>query len=172
MFSRNLSLQTPIPPAIKALTLAICFIAGAATVFPSFAQTKDDKRLKQVESERSRLIKLTDPADRARSLIKIATITLTFADDAITAKDLPGLTSSVEEYQRTMTVALDTMMESGLDAYKDPKGYQAIEIATRTHLRILEDFARRLAQEERQPVEVVIERVSKIRSEVVRVLFS
>jgi hypothetical protein len=172
MYSRNPSLLKPIPQTIHALLLSVCFLLGAATVCPSFAQTKDDKRIKEVESERNKLNKLTNPEDRAKSLLKIATITLTFANDAIAAKDIPGLASSVEEYQRTMTVALETMMRSGLDAYKNPKGYQAIEVATRSHLRILEDFSRRLPLEERPPVDQVIERVSKIRDEIVRVLFS
>ena len=51
-------------------------------------------------------------------------------------------------------------------------GYQAIELATRSHLRILEDFSKRLSSEERPPVSVVIERVSQIRDEIVRILFS
>ena len=170
MHSRNLPLLKPIP-AIKVLVLSICFLV-AATVFPSFAQAKTDKRAKEVESERNKLSKLTNPADRARSLIKIATITLSFANDAIAAKDIVGLTSTVDEYQRTMTIARDTMIGSGLDAYKYPDGYQAIELATRSHLRILEDFSRRLSLDERQPLEKVIEMVSKIRDEVVRVLFS
>jgi len=172
MNSRNPSLLRPIPRTINALLLSVCFLLVAATGCPSFAQTKDDKRLKEVESERSKLTKLTKAEDRAKSLLKIATITLTFASDAIAAKDLPRLTSSVEEYELTMTVALDTMMKSGLDAYRNPKGYQAIELATRSHLRILEDFSRRLPLEERPPVDQVIERVSKIRDEIVRVLFS
>jgi len=172
MYSRNPSLPKPIPRTINALLLSVCFFLGAATACPSIAQTKGDKRVKEVESERNKLNKLTNPEDRAKSLIKIATITLTFASDAIAAKDLAGLTTSVEEYELTMTVALDTMMKSGLDAYRNPKGYQAIEIATRSHLRILEDFSRRLPLEERPPVDQVIERVSKIRDEIVRVLFS
>lgn len=172
MYSRNTSQLRPIPRAISALLLSVCFLLGMATACPSLAQTKDDKRVKEVESERNKLNKLTNPEDRAKSLLKIATITLTFASDAIAAKDLAGLTTSVEEYELTMTIALDTMMKSGLDAYRNPKGYQAIEIATRSHLRILEDFSRRLPLEERPPVDQVIERVSKIRDEIVRVLFS
>jgi len=172
MDSRNLSLLQPIPRSLKVLVLSVCFVLSAATVSPSFAQAKNDKRIKQVESERTRLNKLTNPEERAKSLIKIATIALTFANDAITAKDLPGLTSSVDEYQQAMTVARDTMIGSGLDAYKNPDGYQAIEIATRSHLRILEDFSRRLPVDERQPVEKVIEAVSKIRDEIVHFLFS
>jgi hypothetical protein len=172
MYSRNPSLLKSIPRAIKVLVLSVCIAAGATTVCPSFAQTRNDKRVKDVESEKNKLNKLTKPEDRAKSLIKIATITLTFASDAIAAKDLAGLTTSVEEYELTMTVALDTMMKSGLDAYRNPKGYQAIELATRSHLRILEDFSRRLPLDERQPVDEVIERVSKIRDEIVRVLFS
>jgi len=172
MHSRNLPLLKPIPRTIKLLVLSACFLLGASTVCPAFAQGKADKRVKQVESERSRLNKLTNPADRAKSLIKIATITLSFANDAIAARDIPGLTSTVDEYQRTMAVARDTMMASGLDAYKSPDGYQAIELATRSHLRILEDFSRRLTLDERESVEKVIEMVSKIRDEVVRVLFS
>jgi hypothetical protein len=169
MYSRS---PLPNSTAMKFSILLICIFAGTVTVSASFAQTKNDKRIKQLESERNRLGKLTSPEDRAESLMKIADITLTFVNDAIAANDNPRLTISVDEYRRTLTVARDTMMESGLDAYKKPKGYQAIELATRAHLRILEDFSRRLSLAERRPVEEVIEHVLKVRNEIVRVLFS
>src|SRR5204862_1549732 len=101
MSSCNLQLRKPIPPTLKLLVLLICFL-GAAAVSPSFAQTKSEKRVKPGESERTKLAKLTNPAARAKSLIKIATIELTFANDAIAAQDRSGLNASVAEYQRTM----------------------------------------------------------------------
>jgi hypothetical protein len=165
MYSRNLSLLKPIPAAINVLLLLLCLAS------PALAQTKGN-HVKQLETERTRLTKLTNPTDRAESLMKIANVTLTLANDAITANDLAGFTSSVEEYRQTVTDARDTMMDSGLDAYKQPKGYQTIELATRSHLRILKDFSRRLSAADRQPLEEVIELVSKIRDEIVHVLFS
>lgn len=170
MHSRNLLLK-PFGAAIKILVLSVCILETSATVGHSFAQANKDKRIKELESERNRLGKLADPAERAESLMKIARITLTYVNDAITAKDTAKLTSSIEEYRRALTGARDTMMESGLDPYKKPKGYQVIELATRAHLRILEDFLGRLALEERQPVQEVIELASKTRDEIILVLF-
>jgi hypothetical protein len=154
---------------IRVLILWVCFLSSAC---PSFSQTAGDKRAKELESEKSRLTRLTNPEARAESLTKIATITLTFANDAIATNNFPGLTSRVDEYRQALTAARDAMMESGFDAYKKPKGYQAIELATRSHLRILEDFSRRLSLPERKALDDVIDLVSRIREEILRVLFS
>jgi len=155
----------------RLLVLWVCFAACVASISPSFAQAASDKRAKEIENEKTKLNKQTNPEDRTGSFTKIATITLTFVNDAIAANDAPGLASSVDEYRQALTSARDTMMESGRDAYKKPKGYQVIEFATRSHLRILEDLARRLPLSERKSIEEVIEHVSKIREEIVRVLF-
>jgi hypothetical protein len=171
MCSCNLSLLKPIHRTIEVLVLSFCLVMGAATVSPSFAQAKNDNRSKQLANEKNRLNKLTDPAERAECLMKIANITLTLTNDAIAANDIASLASSLDEFRRVLTVARDTMIGSGLDAYKKPKGYQAIELATRSHLRILEDFSRRLSPSERQPVDGTIELVSKIHDEIVDVLF-
>ena len=153
------------------LILSACFAFGDSAVASSFEEAKDEKRAKQLETEKRKLDRTKDPADRAESLMKIADITLTYVGDAIMANDLPKLESFVEEYQDTVTVARDTMMSSGLDPYKKPKGYKVVELGTRKHLRILEDAARQLGLAERRILEETLELVSKIRKEFVRVLF-
>ncbi len=160
MYSRNLL-----------LILWLCLVSSVASASPAMAQTASDKRTRELENEKNRLSKQTNPEDRAESFTKIATLTLTFVNDAITANDVPRMTSSVDKYRQALTAARDVMMESGFDAYKKPKGYQALELATRSHLRILTDFSRRVVVPERKALEDAIEAVSKIREEIVRVLF-
>ena len=79
---------TAIPVKPVALILLACFALGGPAVDSSFAQTDDDKRIKQLENERKKLSSTKDPADRAESLMKIADITLTYVGDAVAANDL------------------------------------------------------------------------------------
>jgi hypothetical protein len=151
--------------------LLACLALGGLAVDSSFAQTDDDKRIKQLENERKKLSSTKDPEDRAESLMKIADITLTYVSDAVAAKDLGKVRSSVEEYRRNVMDARDTMIASGLNPYKKPKGYQAVELGVRKQVRILEDASRRLRPDDRQPVDEAIEVVSKIRDEFIRMLF-
>jgi hypothetical protein len=154
-----------------ALILLACLALCGLAVDSSFAQTDDDKRIKQLENERKKLSSTKDPADRAESLMKIADITLTYVGDAVAANDLGKLRSSVEEYRRSVMDARDTMIASRLDPYKKPKGYQAVELGVRKQVRILEDASRRLRPDDRQPVDEAMDTVSKIRDEFIRILF-
>ena len=70
------------------LLLSVCFALGDSAVQSCFAQAKDDKRAKQLESEKRKLQRTKDPADRAESLMKIADITLTYVVDAVAANNL------------------------------------------------------------------------------------
>ena len=151
--------------------LLACLALGGLAVDSSFAQTDDDKRIKQLENERKKLSSTKDPEDRAESLMKIADITLTYVVDAVAAHDLGKLRSSVDEYRRSVMDARDTMIGSRLDPYKKPKGYQAVELGVRKQLRILEDASRRLRPDDRKPVDEAMEAVSKIRDEFIRILF-
>jgi hypothetical protein len=152
--------------------LSFIFALGGPAIRPSFAQKGDVRRAQQLEDEQGRLSRLKDPEARVESLMKIAGIRLMYVVDAIEAKDLPKLKSCLDEYRQTVLGARDTMMGSGLDAYKRPNGYKAIELVTRTHLRILEESARQLSLTDRPSLEAVIDDVSRVRSEMLRVLFS
>lgn len=138
---------------------------------PVQSQPKEDKREKQLESERKKLDRTKDPAARTESLVKISEITLTYVTETAKASDFSAMELYLGQYRKAMSDARDTMMSSGLDPYKKPKGYKTVELAVRKHLRTLEDTARILGLEQRKPVEETIDTVSKIRDEFLRALF-
>jgi hypothetical protein len=154
-----------------AVILSMSLVIGSLAVPSSYAEKQGDVRAKQLTEKKNRLVKQKDPEDRAESLMEIAGITLTYVSEAILANDFPKLKSYIEEYRQNVRNARDVMLNSRLDSYKSPKGYKTIELTTRIHLRILADSVRRLSSENRQPVEEAIDEVSKIRSEMLHVLF-
>jgi hypothetical protein len=154
-----------------ALVLTVCFSIFALAAHSSYARTENDTRAKQLDDKKRKLDKQKDPEDRTASYMEIAAIKLTYVRDAIAANDLAKLKLCIEEYRQNLRDARDTMIGSGLDSYKNPKGYKTIELATRTHLRVLTDFARRLSLDNRQSLEDTLIEVSTIRGEMLRVLF-
>jgi hypothetical protein len=149
----------------------ILSLAVGAVCSPCFAQTTEDKRAIQLENERKKLDKTKDPADRAESLMKIAGIKLEYMVDAARMSDFASMQSSLQQYRQAVTDARDTMMNSGLNPYKKPKGYQAVEVAVRKHVAVLQDTARSLTLSQREPIEETIQTVSKIRNEFLHALF-
>jgi hypothetical protein len=151
----------------------ICLVLNEWTLASCLAQTKpkEDKRLKQLDDETRKLTRTTNPENRAKSLMKIAEITLSYINEAATANDFAKMRSYVEQYRKAVTDARDTMMQSGLDPHKKSGGYKAVEIALRKQIRALQDIARGLTVDDRQPVEDAVDLASKIRDEFVRALF-
>lgn len=137
----------------------------------SLGQAKLDTRERDIDLERQKLAKERNPADRAESMMKIADITLSFLKDAASAKDTAGIEAYTELYRQTVMDARNEMMQSGLDGYKKPKGYQTIETRVRKQLPMLQEIARGLNLENRKPVEAVIDVASKVRDEMLKVLF-
>jgi hypothetical protein len=158
---------------VVAIVLICCLGLSDPAADSCFAQTKakEDKRPKQLESERRKLDRTKDPANRAKSFMKIAEITLSYVSEAANAGDFAKMNSYVEQYRQAVTDARDTMMRSDLDPHKKSGGYRAVEIALRKHIRALQDIARVLTVDERQPVEETLDVVSKIRDEFIHALF-
>jgi hypothetical protein len=157
---------------MRIAVLVLCILFVEATDHSCFAQAKakEDKRVKQLENEKRKL-STSNPANRAKSLMGIAEITLSYVSDAAKANDFPTMRSYVEQYRQAVMDARDTMMKSGLDPHKKSGGYKTVEIALRLQVRQLQDIARTLTVDERQPVDETIDMVSKIRDEFIRALF-
>ena|SRR5438552_1668783 len=147
------------------------FLIGVPIAPSCFAQAKEDKRVKQLENEKRKLDKTRDPTSRAKSLVKIAEITLSYVSEAANANDFSKMKSFVEQYRQTVTDSRDIMMRSGLNPHKKSGDYRAVEIALRKQIRALQDIARLLTVDERQPVDETIDVVVKIREEFIHALF-
>jgi len=153
------------------LILVLCFLIGDPIAPWCLAQEKEDKRAKQLENEKRKLDRTTSPANRAKSLMKIAEITLSYMGDAANAGEFSEMNTFVEQYRQTVTSARDTMLKSGLDPHKKSGGYKAVEIALRKQIRNLQDIARLVPVDNRQPLEETEDLVMKIREEFIQALF-
>jgi hypothetical protein len=153
------------------LIISLCFLIGEPIAGSCFAQTKEDKRIKQLENERRKLDSTRDPANRAKSLMKIAEITLTYISDAANTNDLSTMELHVGQYRKAVSDARDAMMRSGFDPHKKSGGYRAVEIALRKQIRSLQDIARLLMADDREPIDQTIDLTIRIRDEFIRALF-
>jgi len=160
-------------PALRhfgSIFLILAFVVSLGAV-RSQAQTKPDKREAEAENERKKLKTEKDPTVRAESFMKLADIALTYLEESAKAKNKPGVESYVELYRHSVTEARDEMLHSGVDPYKNPKGYKLLETGIRKQLRTMQDIAMPLDLEVREPIDGVITVASKIRDEVLHVLF-
>lgn len=130
-----------------------------------------DKRLERLQRERAKLNRQTDPVDRTKTGIGISEILLSLASDAIKTEEPEVLGRRLTEYVDTIREAHQTMMQTGRDAHKKPKGFKELEIALRRQIRILDDLARTVAFDQRDPVEKARQEASDIREDVFRALF-
>src|SRR5262249_40949513 len=97
----------------------------------------EDKRIKQLANEKRKLAGTTKAESRAKSLMRIAEITLSYVGEAASAKDIPKMQVCVEQYRQAITDARDAMMKSGLDPQKKSGEYMAVEIGLRKQIRVL-----------------------------------
>ena len=156
------------------LLVSVCFVFGlppGSALLHGQGKPKEDKRIKQLQNEQKKLARTNNPESRAKSLMKIAEITLSYLTEAATANDFAKMKSYVEQYRQAVTDARDTMMRSGLDPHKKSGGYKAVEIALRRQIRNLQDIARLLTVDEREPIDETIDIAMKIRDEFIHALF-
>jgi hypothetical protein len=151
------------------ISLLMVTVDGAAPF--GLAQAKNDKRASQLENEKRKLERTKSPPDRAKSLMKIAELNLSYVSDAANANDVANMKSSLDEYLKAVEAARDTMLQSGLDPQKKAGGYKAVEIALRKHLRTLQDVGRLLAVDDRESVEDTADLVSRTRDQFIHALF-
>jgi len=130
-----------------------------------------DKRLERLQREREKLSRATDPVDRAKTDITISEILLSLASDAIKSGEPEVLGKRLAEYVDTIRDAHQTMMKTGRDAHRKPKGFKELEIALRRQIRVLDDLSHSVSFDQRDPVEKAKQEASDIREDVFRALF-
>jgi hypothetical protein len=130
-----------------------------------------DKRLQQLEKERTKLKTQSDPVDRTKTHIKISEILITLVTDAIKTSDMEVMEHRLDEYVTTIQNAHETMVKTGRDAHKKPKGFKDLEIALRRQVRQLEDIGGALTFDQREPVERAKTEAVEIRDNLLKLLF-
>jgi hypothetical protein len=158
--------------AIQRISLVLIVVAvSSCAIHTNALRGQFDKRLERLQKERDKLKRQTDPVDRTKTYINVAEILLSLAGDAIKSGEPEVLDKRLTEYVDTIRDAHETMMKSGRDAHKKPKGFKELEIALRRQIRMLEDLARTVAFDHRDPVEKAKQEASDIREDVFRALF-
>ncbi len=146
-------------------------ISACAVVRISPLRAQFDKNLQQLEKEKDKLRRQTDPVDRTKTQIKISDLLLSLVSDAVRRNDPELMEARLDDYVTTIQDAHQTMVKSGRDARRKPKGFKELEIALRQQVRQLDDIARGLSVDQREPVEKAREEATDIRDELIKALF-
>ena len=130
-----------------------------------------DKRLTDLQREKEKLKRLTDPVDRAKSDIKISEILLSITSDAARNNDVEVMEQRLSEYVSTIQDAHETLTKTGRDARKKPHGFKDLEISLRRQIKQLTDIGLALTVDQRDPVDKARAEASRIRDDLLKALF-
>jgi hypothetical protein len=153
------------------LLVLIVVAFSSCAIRPTFLQGQYDKRLERLQRERDKLNRLTDPVDRTKTGIAISEILLSLASEAIKTGEPEMLGKRLNEYTDTIRDAHETMMKTGRDAHRKPKGFKDLEIALRRQIRVLDDLAHSVSFDQRDPVDKAKAQASDLREELLKALF-
>ena len=151
--------------ALLLLGLNSCAIRWA----PRFQAT--DRRILDLQKERDKLKRSVDPVDKTKSGIKISDILLSLTRDAARDGDMEVVDKRLDEYVSTIRDAEQTMLKTGKDAHKSPKGFREFEIALRKQVIQLKDIGGALSFDQRAPVDKARAEATRIRDELLKALF-
>jgi len=154
--------QVVVIPLMLLLAGALAPTTGAAT---------DEVRAKELQKEREKLQKETDPVDRAKIGVKISDLLVEDVGDAVRQGDFDELATQLSAYAQTIENAHKELVDSGRDAVKKPGGFKELEIALRQHVRKFEDLSRMLNLQRRVPLEKTKDLAVSIRDKVLKALF-
>jgi len=157
---------------IELLLLMLIVVAvSSCSIRTASLQGRYDKRLERLQKERDKLSRLTDPVDRTKTDIVISEILLSLANDTIKTGEPEMLSKRLTEYIDTIRDAHQTMMKTGRDAHRKPKGFKDLEIALRRQIRMLDDLAHAVSFDQREPVEKAKQEASDMREDLLKALF-
>ena len=153
--------------------LLVLIVVGfsSCAIRPTSLQGQYDKRLERLQKERDKLNRLTDPVDRTKTGIAISELLLSLASEAIKTGEPEVLDKRLNEYIDTIRDAHQTMMKTGRDAHRKPKGFKDLEIALRRQIRMLDDLAHSVSFDQRDPVDKAKAQASDLREELLKALF-
>ncbi len=154
-----------LPLILLALTVSSCAIHSSSL------QGQIDKRLERLERERAKQKAATDPIDRAMSDITISEILLSLAGDAVRSGEPEVLEKRLSEYVGAIQDAHESLVKTGRDAHKKPKGFKDLEMSLRKQIRTLKDIGNELTVDQREPVDKAMQQASDIRDDLLKALF-
>jgi hypothetical protein len=132
---------------------------------------REDDRAKELQKERQRLLKETDPVDKAKISVKISDLLLEEIAESVKVGNYAELESQLAAYTSTIKGAHETLVESGRNAQKKPGGFKELEIALRKQARKFDDYARMLTTDRREPIDAAKKLAVGIRDKLMKALF-
>jgi len=103
-----------------------------------------------------------NPERRNQLAIGFANSALDAASTAYQANDLDKTRSSLDDAGEAVSLAYDSLKQTGKEARRDPKLFKRTELATRQMLRRIEGMAEGMNFEDRSLVDKLRERVTAI----------
>jgi hypothetical protein len=132
----------------------------------------DEERARELQKERTKLERETDPVDRAKIGIKISDLLLADVGEAVRDGDLKQMEQQLVEYSAAIQDAHQVLIDSGRNAAKKPGGFKELEIALRKHTRAFDDFTRMVNSiQGRVPLERAKDLAIGIRDKLLKALF-
>ena len=98
-------------------------------------------------------------------------LALSLASDAVRSGEPEALEKRLNEYVDSIRDAHQTMIKTGRDAHRKPKGFKDLEIALRRQIRMLDDLGHGVTFDQREPVDKAKQEASDIRDDLLKALF-
>lgn len=155
----------------RVVTIPLFSLFIGVVVPMALAVTPEEQRARELERERSKLEKESDPVDRAKIGIRISEILLEDVSESVRDGDINQMQAQLTLYSAAIQDAHQTLVDSGRNAAKKPGGFKELEIALRKHARKFDDFARSLNLENRIPLEQAKDLAIGIRDKLLKALF-
>jgi hypothetical protein len=144
--------------------LVLLLVGTLQTAPVAHARDSEAELQARIEQERN-------PVKKAKLEIKLARIKLGEAQAAYNKGDMNAGAEVLNAYVGHMESSWQALHDSGRVASRKPQGFKELEIALREDTRLLEDLKRSIPFFNRSPVEKVIQKVEKIRAQVLQALF-
>ena len=109
-----------------------------------------------------------NPEKRNQLAIEFANSALDAARTAYQANDLDKTRASLDETGEAVTLAYDSLKQTGKEARRDPKFFKRTELATRQMLRRIEGMAEAMNFEDRSLIDKLRERVTSIHEDLLQ----
>lgn len=143
------------------------FAAGlllALTLLPLGSSAND------LEKQRQRLARATDPGERAKITAKIGDELLELITRAYKKSETAEAERLLAEYRDAIRDAGRGLLQSGRDARRRPKGFKEMEIHLRKGARKLLDVSQGLPYDQRETLEATREEMEALRQELLAAL--
>ena len=144
--------------------LAVLIEGTGSASWRAFREDTESDLLPRIEREH-------DPVKRAKLETRLAHIKLLRGVEACEKDDDAACRQFMTAYLDLTRSSWKDLQGSGRNAVKQPAGFKELDIALRENIRELDDAKRKIALEDRDAIEPVIQQLEKLHEEVLAALF-